>query len=277
MPKIPVVDGVAIEDLTVPGPQGAPPLRVRLYRPKQAAGPVPGVLWIHGGGFVIGFPEQDERSSIALVHRLGIAVAAVQYRLAPANPFPAPLEDCYAALKWLHLEAKALGVLPTRLAIAGASAGGGLAAGLALLAHDRAEVPLVFQALIYPMLDDATVTRADLDTADLRMWTEHSNRFGWSAYLGKAPGSADVSPYAAPARRKDLTRLPPAWIGVGTFDLFHDEDLAYARRLRDAGVPCELLAIPGAYHGFDVIQPRTGIVHQFRASWAEALRVALFA
>jgi acetyl esterase/lipase len=276
VPKLPVAEGLTVEDHSVPGPEGAPPVRVRLYRPQGAVGPVPALLWLHGGGFVVGAPEQDEASSLALARGLGLVVAAVQYRLAPANPFPAPLEDCYAALRWLHAQAGRLGIAPGRIAIGGASAGGGLAAGLALLAHDRKEVPVAFQLLVYPMLDDATVTRADLDASSMRLWTPESNRFGWRAYLGKEPGSADVEPYAAPARRKDLSSLPPAWIGVGTFDLFHDEDLAYAKRLRLAGVPCEVLTVPGAYHGFDAISPKATVVREFRLSFTEALKRGLF-
>ena len=140
-----------------------------------------------------------------------------------------------------------------RIAIAGASAGGGLAATLAIYAHDKGEVRPAFQLLVYPMLDDRTVTRADHDTRNVRVWTPKSNRFGWTSYLGAEPGSTGVSPYAAAARREDLSGLPPAWIGVGQIDLFHDEDVEYARRLVEAGVACTLSIVPGAFHGFDAV------------------------
>jgi acetyl esterase/lipase len=162
------------------------------------------------------------------------------------------------------------------VAIGGCSAGGGLAASLAFLASPRGEVPLVAQLLVYPMLDDRTVLRTDVDTANMYLWSPAANRYAWGALLGRAPGSAGVSPYAAPARREDLSGLPPAWIGVGTNDLFHDEDVAYARRLEEAGVPCALTLVPGAFHGFEVPFADTDVVRDFRRAQTEALRAALF-
>lgn len=274
---MPLVADIKIEDVTIPGKSGAPAVRVRLYRPSTAVDPVPALLWIHGGGFVMGDPENDQENSLALVRELGIAVAAVKYRLAPRHPFPAPMDDCYAALRWLFAESKSLGIRQDRIALGGASAGAGLAAGLALLAHDRAEVPVVFQLLIYPMLDDRTATRIDLDRSPLRLWDNECNRFGWTSYLDQAPGSVNVSPYAVPARRLDLSNLPPAWLGVGTCDLFHDEDLAYAGRLRQAGVPCEVRVVDGAYHAFDRVSRDAAVVRAFRDDYVTALRRALFA
>lgn len=270
-PPPPVVEGVEISDVTIPGPAGDPPRRVRLYRPTGKPGPLPAMLWIHGGGFIIGTPEQDEAGNIALCRDLGIVIAAVSYRLSPAFPFPAPMEDCYAGLTWLHREAAFLGVDPDRIAIGGNSAGAGLAAGLVLMAKDRGEVPVAFQLLIYPMLDDRTALRTDIDQSRLRMWSSKSNRFGWQSYLGRAPGGADVPVYAAPARRADLSGLPPAWIGVGTCDLFHDEDVEYARRLREAGVPVELKIVEGAFHGFDLVGDKASIVRDFRQSFRAML------
>jgi acetyl esterase/lipase len=272
----PQVAGVDIEDRWTAGDADAPPVRIRWYRPTSTAEPVPALLWIHGGGYVLGTPDQDHRLLLSMVEELGIAVAAVDYRLAPEHPHPAPLDDCHAALRWLH-EGTGLGVCPDRIAIGGASAGGGLAAALTLLAHDRGEVPVAFQLLVYPMLDDRTVTRRGADTSDVRVWTAKSNRFGWQSYLGETPGSPDVSPYAAPARRTDLTGLAPTWIGVGTHDLFHDEDVEYARRLSDAGVDCELEVVPGAYHGFDNVSRRADVVRDFRRSYVAALGAALLA
>jgi acetyl esterase/lipase len=276
IPRVPRVDGVIAHDVLVPSLDGKHSIRIRVYRPESVQSPIPALLWLHGGGFVMGDCEIDQDNNIALVREAGIAVASVNYRLAPGHPFPAPIEDCYAALQWLHAQAKALGVLPDRIAIGGASAGAGLAAGVALMAHDRGELPIAFQLLIYPMLDDRTALRADIDTSGARLWDNKCNRFGWSAYLRKPPGSADVPPYAAPGRRENLSGLPSAWIGVGTFDLFHDEDLLYAKRLVESGVPCELRIVEGAYHGFDLFSPKADVVRQFRQSYVTAMKRALF-
>lgn len=278
-PRVPRLDDVVVEDHAAPAPEGGRPVPVRVYRPAGggdgADAPVPALVWLHGGGYLLGDAYQDEKANLALVRELGIAVASVDYRLAPEEPFPAATDDGYAALRWLHDSADELGVRADRLAVGGASAGGGLAAGVVLLAHDRAEVPVAFQLLVYPMLDDRTVVRPDLDDGACRMWTAASNRFGWSSYLAAEPGSDDVSPYASPARREDLTGLPPTWIGVGTCDLFHDEDVAYADRLADAGVPVELHVAPGGYHAFDLLQPKAGVSRAFRASAVAALGAAL--
>lgn len=267
--------GVSAIELRVPGPTDAPEVGVRMLRPARAEGAVPLLLWVHGGGHVIGSPEQDDRSNIRFVEELGIAVAAVRYRLAPVAPAPAAVEDARAALVGVLDRAEELGVDPGRVAIGGASAGAGIAAALAQLLHDEGGPRALLQLLVYPMLDDRTVTRTDLETRNVRGWTPRSNRFGWSQYLGVAPGSAAVPQYAAPARRADLSGLPPAWIGVGTLDLFHDEDLAYARRLRDAGVPCAVHVVPGAFHGFDAILPDVGVSRSFHREQTDALRGAL--
>lgn len=246
---------------------------VRLHHPPDpGSGPHPAVLWVHGGGFVIGTPAQDDGTCRRLARDLGAVVAAVGYRLAPEHPFPAPLEDCHDALVWL---AGRDDVDADRVAIAGASAGGGLAAGLALFARDRAEVSPVAQVLVYPMLDDRTVLRRDLDDLDVRLWDNRANRFGWRSYTGQTPGSPHVSGLAAPARHEDLTGLPPAWIGVGTLDLFHDEDVAYAERLRAAGVEADLHVVDGAFHGFDALRPQASISEAFVAGQVAALAAAL--
>ncbi|WP_218611119.1 alpha/beta hydrolase [Pseudonocardia sp. KRD291] len=268
--------GVTGQEIVVPGPPDGPPVSLRLFRPATATGAVPALLWVHGGGLVLGSPDQDDRANIELVRELGIAVAAVRYRLAPTDPAPAAVEDVYAGLRGLVAQAGELGIDPGRVAVGGASAGGGLAAALTLLAHDRGEVRPAFQLLVYPMLDDRTVTRTDLRSLTVRLWTAKSNRYGWTSYLGAEPGSAEVSPYAAPARREDLTGLPPAWIGVGSLDLFHGEDVEYARRLEAAGVACELRVVPGAFHGFDGVFPRADVTLGFRLDQVRALRGALF-
>ncbi|QYL17273.1 alpha/beta hydrolase [Mycolicibacterium pallens] len=236
---------------------------VRLYRPAGTATATPALLWIHGGGYVIGSAAQDDLLCRRFVKELGITVAAVDYRLAPEHPYPAPLEDCYTALEWL---ARLPGVDPARIAIGGASAGGGLCAALALLARDRDGVKPVFQVLVYPMIDDRSVGQ-HLYHPGHRLWNATSNKFGWQAYLGGADPEV-----AVPARRTDLAGLPPAWLGVGTLDLFHDEDLDYAERLKAAGVPCEGHVVPGAFHGFDGIAAKADVSQEFFRSQCESLR-----
>jgi acetyl esterase/lipase len=240
---------------------------VRLHRPTGVSQPGPALLWIHGGGYIIGTAQQDDELCRRFVRELGVTVAAVDYRLAPEHPYPAPLEDCYAALTWL---AALPAVDPARVAVGGASAGGGLAAALALLARDRGEVTPTLQLLAYPMLDDRSGSTPE--NPNYRLWGPKSNRFGWAAYLGNADPNV-----AVPARREDLSGLPPAWIGVGTNDLFHDEDLAYAERLTAAGVPCHIETVPGAFHGFDLIVPKASVSKAFFASQCESLRSALAA
>jgi acetyl esterase/lipase len=238
---------------------------VRLHRPAGVSQPGPALLWIHGGGYVIGSAQQDDALCGRFARELGITVAAVDYRLAPEHPYPVPLEDCYAALTWL---AALPAVDPSRVAIGGASAGGGLAAALALLARDRGEVTPTAQLLAYPMLDDRSGSVPE--NPNYRLWSPKSNRFGWAAYLGNADPQV-----AVPARREDLSGLPPAWIGVGTNDLFHDEDLAYAERLTAAGVPCHVEVVPGAFHGFDLVVPKATVSQSFFASQCASLRGAL--
>ena len=246
------------------------PITVRVHRPA-GADMRPAMLWIHGGGYVMGNAAQDDALCRHFAETLGIVVAAVDYRLAPEAQFPVPLQDCYDGLTWL---ADRNYVDATRLAVGGASAGGGLAAALALLARDRGSLPLALQLLAYPMLDDRTACRTGIDERNFRLWNNRSNRFGWQSYTGSAPGSPGISPLASPARSEDLAGLPPAWIGVGTLDLFHDEDVAYAGRLEAAGVSCTIDVVPGAFHGFDVVA-KSGVARTFRASQVDALDAAL--
>ena len=245
---------ISVHEHFVPGPQGAPDVRVLVYQPTERSTPLPAVLWIHGGGYVIGSADQEDLGMKRTVSAVGCVAVSVDYRLAPETPHPGPVEDCYAALTWLYSHAEELGVDTTRIAIGGASAGSGLAAGLALLTRDRGEVPLAFQLLIYPMLDDRTVTSPEPHpyTGEY-IWTPEANRFGWTSLLGQEPGGPDVSPYAAAARADHLEGLPPTFISVGALDLFLEEDLEYARRLMRAGVPTELHVYPGAFHGFNMV------------------------
>lgn len=270
------LEDIRVENIFIPAQGRQNKLRLRIYKPKSVDAPTPALLWFHGGGYVIGKPEQDDDYCAHYVRELGITVVSVEYRLAPKHPFPAPLDDCYSALEWIASHAQELHIDNNRIALGGNSAGGGLAAALAQLAHDRQEIKPVFQLLIYPMLDDRTVLRTDIDDSDNVTWTQTSNRFGWESYLGKACGAEAVPAYSVPARRADLSGLPPAWIGVGSLDIFHDEDLAYAQKLKECGVACELTVIPGAFHGFDVFDPQVPIVQEFKKSQVAVLRKYLF-
>ena len=275
MPRAPRPEGLVVEDHQVPGPDGDPDVLVRLYRPAGLPAPAPALYWIHGGGLVLGNVDMDDDRCCALAAEVGVVVASVEYRLAPEHPFPAPLEDCYAGLRWLATAAPELGVDSTRIAIGGASAGGGLAAGLGLLARDRAEVSVAFQLLVYPMLDDRNEATTSPASADPRVWNRHANQIGWSSYLAGNAGGADVSPYAAPARTTDLTGLPPTYLNVGDLDLFLAEDVAYAQALIAAGVPVELHVYPGAFHGSDTFVSRSALSQRWRRDEHDALARAL--
>lgn len=249
-------------------------VRLRIYTPASASVPLPAILHIHGGGYVMGSVVTNHASNMRLAAAVEAVIVSVDYRLAPEAPAPGPVEDCYAALQWLHAGAEPLGVDPARIAIRGESAGGGLAAALALLARDRGGPAIAHQNLIYPMLDDRTcITRLPAHLGAF-VWTPQANEFGWRCLLGTAPGSADVPAYAVPARAESLTGLPPAFIAVGALDLFLIEDMDYARRLIEAGVPAEMHVYPGAYHGFDVV-PDAEPVKQMARDAVAALRKAL--
>lgn len=235
----------------------------------------PAVLHMHGGGFVVGSAIGGIADAQETAAALDCVVVSVDYRLAPETTFAGSIEDNYAALLWLHRNAKSLGTDPDRIAVMGDSAGGGHAALLALTARDRNEVPLVAQILIYPMLDDRTGSAVH-PTKNIGkiFWTEERNRFGWRAFLGVEPGSQQVPPKGVPARYADLSGLPPTFIGVGSIDLFVDEDVAYAQRLIDAGVPTTLSVVPGAFHGFDSHAPATDLAKAFVVARNTALRRA---
>lgn len=267
----PPVAGVVRSERLVPGPAGGPQVRVLLYAPEGNLADRPAMLHIHGGGYIIGMPEMADARNRSYVAELGCVIVSVDYRLAPETRFPGAVEDCYAALKWLHDNAPALGVDVSRIAISGESAGGGLAASLTLLARDRGEVPILFSQLIYPMIDDRTDSSHPY--AGEFVWDAQKNRFGWTALLGSERGGPDVSPYAAAARAEDLSGLPPTFISVGGLDLFLEENLAYARRLLEAGVPTELHVYPGAYHGFERA-PAARVARQANRDYLESLRAA---
>ncbi len=253
-----------VEVLTITSSAG-----VRLYPPQRECAHGGALLWIHGGGYVIGTAAQDDKLCQRFGERVGVPVASVEYRLAPRDPFPAALEDCYSALTWL---ARLPGVDPGRIAIGGASAGGGLAAALALLARDRGEVMPLFQLLVYPMVDDRPSSRPGLESPHYRMWSEKSDRLGWQAYLKGADRRS-----AVPARRDDLSNLAPAWVGVGTVDPLYGQDVEYAHRLRAADVSCELDVVEGAFHGFDIVAAKTPVAQSFFDRQCAALEKAFTA
>lgn len=272
---VPEFPGRTVSEHHVPGPEGAPDVRALLYKPTQQTQPTAGLLWIHGGGYIGGSVDAEDIPTRELAAELGCVVMSVDYRLAPETPHPGPVEDCYAALKWLHDNAGALGVDGQRLALAGSSAGGGLVAALALLVRDRGEIPLAFQAMNAPMLDDRTVqSDAPHPYTGEFIWTREANRFGWTSLLGREPGGEDVSPYAAAARAENLEGLPPAFIAVGALDLFLEEDVEYARRLIRAGVPTELHVYPGTFHGYQMVA-QAQVTQKAMRDRLDALRRAL--
>jgi acetyl esterase/lipase len=251
--EIPDVDTLSIEDRPVPGWEGDPDVSVRLYRPKGAAGPVPGILLIHGGGFIIGSVEAEHAGAAMTAIATGAVVASVEYRLAPEHPYPAGLHDCYSALKYVAEHGGELGIDPARIALSGASAGGGLAAGTALLARDLGGPPICFQMLHIPELDDRLETPSMRTFVDSPLWNRPLAELSWKAYLGAGADRADVSPYAAPARATDLSGLPPAYISTAENDPLRDEGILYGLRLLQAGVSVELHQFPGTFHGSTLV------------------------
>jgi triacylglycerol lipase len=255
-PLSPELEAISCVERFVPGAPGSPDVRLLHYTPSDsAAAPRPALLHMHGGGYVLGDPEINDASNRQWALELGCVVVSVDYRLAPETRFPGALEDCYAALSWMHDNANDLGIDPARIAIAGESAGGGHAAALAIHARKMGGPAICFQLLDAPMLDDRTCATSDPHPhcGDF-IWSPDKNRFGWEALLGVEPGGPDVPQNAAPARAGDLSGLPPTFISVGALDLFLEEDLEFTRRLTRAGVAVELHVTPGAYHGSGMAQ-----------------------
>ena len=273
-PSIPTNEAISISDRIITRPDDQTDLRVRIYEPKERVETLPGLLWIHGGGYVIGVPEMDEALCQRYVEEANCVVVSVDYRLAPEHPYPAPLEDCYTALKWFHDNATELDVDSSKLAIAGASAGGGLAAALSLLARDRQGPAISFQMALYPMIDDRNVTPSSYEITDERMWNRDNNLKGWDMYLG-SNDREDISPYAAPARATDFTGLPPTYTCVGDLDPFRDETIEYITKLRQAGVPTEFHLYPGCFHGFEGLVPQAEISVRAKDEYVQALKRAL--
>ncbi len=251
---------------------GAPSVRALLTRPAGSTqGRRAAVLHLHAGGTIMGSPGAEAQLSGQLARELDALVVAPVYRLAPEHPFPAALDDAMTTLRWILDKSKQLGVDPDRVAVVGASAGGCLSAAVAQRAHDEG-ITLCAQGLVYPMLDDRTALHEDHGNRGRYLWTPRSNLFGWTAYLGRPPQESEAPQYSVPARRSDLTGLPPAWIGVGDLDLFYDEAIAYAEALQAAGVPCELVTVPGMYHGADLLAAKAPTMREFRRNLIDHLR-----
>jgi acetyl esterase/lipase len=264
-----------VQRRVIPGPAGSPDVVVYVINASKSKRNRPAILHIHGGGYVLGTAQEAVPDLEKIAHQLDCVAVTVDYRLAPETPFPGSLEDNYSALKWLWDCAAQLGVDTNRIVVMGESAGGGHAAMLAIAARDRKEFNLAAQILIYPMLDDRTASSRPVPAhIGTFIWHRRSNQFGWSSLLGQAAGGSTVAYGSVPARVSDLSRLPPTFIGTGSIDLFVEEDIEYANRLVTAGVPVELLVVPGAYHGFDGIAPNAMLTRQFRAAQLGALRRA---
>jgi len=267
---------VAVEERIVPGATDAPGIRVKIHRPAQQADLLPGFYHIHGGGMITGSIDGEESRMAAFVEQVGCVVVSVDYRLAPEHPYPAPVEDCYAGLRWMAEHAAELRIDPERIAVGGESAGGGLSAATVMLARDRHGPRVAFLYLVSPMLDDRNDTPSSHEfCGEWPGWPRELNLLGWRALLGDAVGGPDVPPYAAPARAEDLSGLPPTYLDCGNLEVFRDEDIAYATRLLQAGVPVELHCWPGVFHGWELAAPAADVTRRaFTARYA-AMRRAL--
>ncbi|WP_313751483.1 alpha/beta hydrolase [Streptomyces parvus] len=272
-PVAPPAEGVVVTDHQLPGPT---PLRVRTYRSRAVGSRLlPCLLWVHGGGMVLGSPEMDDARVSAYALGADCVVVSVDYRLAPEHPYPGAVEDCYRALRWAADQAEPLRIDPGRLAIGGISAGGGLAAATALLARDSGGPELAFQLLLCPMLDDRNTTHSSREFTEAVTWPRANNLYGWAALLGPRAGGDEVPPYAAPARATDLSGLPPAYVDVGELEVFRDECARYALRLIEAGVSTEFHLWPGAFHGFDGTLPHLALPRRAAREQIAVLRRAL--
>jgi acetyl esterase/lipase len=249
------VPGLDCDEHRIPSLDGGPAVRACIYRPasKAGGGPLPGVLFLHGGGYAIGCPELFGPTYQMLMRTRACVIVAPDYRKSFEAPYPAAVNDCYATLLWMKRHAAELGIRDDQLIVMGQSAGGGLTAAVSLMARDRGDVRIAFQLPLYPMIDDRMTTESARDN-DAPLWSSAHNRLGWKLYLGRLAGN-DVPKYAAPARETDYARLPPAATFVGDLDPFRDETLQYVEHLRAAGVPIECRVFPGCYHGFDIIRP----------------------
>lgn len=249
--EIPDNPNVTKEDRVIPGPEGAPDVTIRIYRHKDAGDNPPGIYYIHGGGLIFGNIALEDPNAVLVCDQTKAVVISVDYRLAPENPYPAGLEDCYAGLLWMASHAQDLGFDPDRLAVYGGSAGGNLTIATCLLARDRKGPPICFMLPFYPMIDDRNETPSSQECTNIGVWDRAHNIEAWGWYLG----GQEADGYAAPSRMEDLSGLPPCFIDVGELDVFRDESYDFAMRLSQAGVSSEFHVIPGAFHAMEVFSP----------------------
>lgn len=269
--ELPPNENVVTEDKVIVGSEGTPDIHVRIFRPAGATDVLPGIYYIHGGGMSMGNIDSDALISAMLCEAINAVIVSVEYRLAPEHPYPAAVEDCYAALVWMAASAAQLGFDPERLAIYGGSAGGGLTIATALTARDRGGPALCSMMALYPMIDDRNETPSSHEMIDVGVWDRDANLEAWGWYLGGK--SADG--YAAPSRAENLSNLPPTFIDVGEVDLFRDEDITFAARLLQAGVPTELHVYPGSYHASEVFAPDAALSATIWQRRIESLKRAL--
>ncbi|GED71901.1 esterase [Brevibacillus reuszeri] len=265
---------LSIADQFVLAADGEYQIPVRVYKPRVSNETLPGILYIHGGGYIVGSVKTFDATCQEIAADLASVVVSVDYRLAPEHPYPIPVEDCYSALLWFAANAEEMGVDPARIAVVGASAGGGLTAAVSLLARDRNGPVIAFQMPLYPMIDDRHITISSNEITDNRVWNTKFNRQGWEMYLGEQAGT-EISPYAAPARATDFSRLPSTYTCIGDLDPFRDETIEFVRKLTEAHVPVEFHLYPGCFHGFELIVPNASISRQARQAYYEALKRAL--
>jgi acetyl esterase/lipase len=274
-PDLPSDPAVEVYDTGFPVSDSEEQIRIRIYKPIKLDENAPGIYWIHGGGFLFGVPEQDEAQSIRWAKEVGAVVAAVEYRKAPEHPYPVPLEDAYAGLVWFSEQAESLGVDKNRIAVAGASAGGNLAAAVALLARDRGGPTLAFQMPLYPMIDDRFMTPASHEDFGNKVWNNTDNAFAWKLYLGDISGTDQVTQYMAPARAENLSGLPPAYSCVGTVDPFRDDAINYMARLSQSGAAVEFHLYPRAFHAFEALVPDANYSKAAKDEYVSVLKKAL--
>lgn len=275
-PGIPDHAAVRRTDRIVPGLTGRPDLLVRVYEPKGPRSsdhpPRPGILWVHGGGYVMGHVSRDDAAMDRIVAETGCVAVSAEWRQAPEHPYPASLDDAEGALRWMVSAVDELGIDPALMILGGGSSGGGTAAALALRLRVARDISIALLLLVYPMIDDTGTTPSSRAITDARLWNREANAAAWSAYLGESAAGPDVPEEAAPGRARDLTGFPPTWLAVGDLDLFLDEDIAFAQRLMRAGVPTELHVYPGAIHGFYTRLPGSPLAQRFHADMAAAIR-----
>ena len=273
--SLPTDKNVFVEDVMIIG-AGVPDLRVRIYRPTTKQKEYPAILWTHGGGHILGSPELYEGLLLRMAREINCIVVAPDYRLSPENPYPADVNDCYAALKWMTNRKKSrLPIDKDRVAVAGDSAGGGLAVAVAMKARDEKGPAICFDMPLYPMLDYTDTTESSYQITDHRAWNRDANEFAWQAYIGS--DRSNVEPYASPAQAKDLSKMPPTYIMIGTPDMFRDEAIDYAQRLMNAGVPVELHVVPGGFHAFNQVIPNAPISQKITDEFINAIKNALVA